>query len=117
MFSDGKYGSKAKALRAAILWRDAELPKHPLRREYSKHNPRPRGTGYIKRGTKVYVHRRTGKKKAYPVWQGWIRMPDGKATTSNYSIPKWGEDGAKLLVKAWLGEKQREFKKRRRASA
>lgn len=103
-FSYIKYGSKAKALEAAMLWRDAELPRHTTPTRLAK---RPAGTGYVARGWRTYVHRRTGEQIHYPVWKGWIRLRDGKSAQTHYSIPKWGDEGANLLIRSWFAEKVR----------
>lgn len=114
-FPYARYGSKAKALEAAIRWRDAELPKHdaPIR-PYGKFSKRPVGTGYLKRGWRTRVHKRTGKRTRYQVWEAWIRLRDGKSAQSHYSIPKWGDEGARLLIQSWFSQKVRACKKSKR---
>lgn len=113
MFADRKHGSKAKALLAAMAWRDTQLGKYPPRREFGGHNERPPGSGYVKRAWRFRVERKTGKRVRYAVWRGWIVMHDGKYAESNYSIPKWGDAGAKLLITEWFSRKKREVKKQR----
>lgn len=114
-FPYARYGSKAKALEAAIQWRDAQLPKHdaPPSRPYAKGAKRPAGTGYIKRGWRTRVHKRTGKRTRYEVWHAWIRLRDGKSASSHYSIEKWGDEGAHLLIRSWFAQKVRQCKRKR----
>jgi hypothetical protein len=97
MFSDAVHGGKGKALRAAVAWRDETAATiRPAR-------PRTaRRSGYVKR---VEVARRAGFSRVY---LAWIRMPNGQAASTSYSIEKWGEREAKRLCERYLARKKRE---------
>jgi hypothetical protein len=98
MFSDSVHGGKAKARRAAIAWRDrtarAIQPARPSRTEL--------GAGYVKRAERA---RRVG---SWPVYIAWIRMPDGRAASTSFSIARWGAREAKRRCELYLARKRRE---------
>lgn len=97
MFSDAVHGGKMRALRAAIAWRDQTAATiRPARRRTAL------GIGYVKR---VEIARRVG---ASPVYLAWIRMPDGRAASTSFSIDKWGAREAKRRCQLYLARKRRE---------
>jgi hypothetical protein len=97
MFSDAVHGGKTKALKAAVAWRNQTAATiRPARRRT------PRASGYVKR---VELTRRVG---VSPVYLAWIRMPDGRAASTSFSIEKWGERGAKRRCQLYLARKRRE---------
>jgi hypothetical protein len=98
MFSDAVHGGKAKALRAAIAWRDRTAATiQPARRRRTK-----AGVGYVKRAE---LARRVG---TWPVYIAWIRMPDGRAASTSFSVARWGEREAKRRCQLYLARKRRE---------
>lgn len=97
MFSDAVHGGKRKALRAAIAWRDLTASTlRPARRRTT------RSAGYVKR---VELARRAG---VSPVYLAWIRLPDGRAASTSFSIAKWGVREAKRRCEAYLARKRRQ---------
>jgi hypothetical protein len=103
MFSDAVHGGKAKARRAAIAWRD----KTAATISPSRRTQRGRTAyGYVKR---VELARRVG---VWPVYLAWLRLPDGRAASTTYSIQKWGAREAKRLSELYLARKLRELRGR-----
>jgi len=99
MFSDAVHGGKRKALRAAVEWRDQTAATiKPARRRTT------RVSGYVKR---VEITRRVG---VSPVYLAWIRMPNGQAASTSFSIEKWGAQEAKRRCQLYLARKRREAK-------
>jgi hypothetical protein len=98
MFSDAVHGGKAKALRAAIAWRDRTSASiRPARRRRM-----PPSYGYVRR---TELARRAGTS---PVYLAWIRMPNGRAASTSFSIAKWGVREAKRRCALYLARKRRE---------
>ena len=98
MFSDAVHGGKAKALRAAIAWRNQTAATiRPARRTRIR-----TGSGYVKR---VLIARRVG---IAPVYMAWIRLPNGRAASTSFSIEKWGAQEAKRRCQLYLARKRRE---------
>lgn len=107
MFSDGKRGGKAKALRAAQRWRDVALKNYPRPDGHRYNLVVPAGYGYIRFFMRRYSHRGAKKRAApQPALVGWLRIENGKAKSSNASIDRWGRQEALRRMEAWL-EKQR----------
>jgi hypothetical protein len=97
MFSDAVHGGKREALRAAIAWRDETAATiRPARVQ------RRRASGYVKRAE---VARRVGVSAVY---MAWIRMPNGRAASTSFSIEKWGAHEAKRRCELYLARKRRE---------
>lgn len=100
MFSDAVHGGKRLALRAAIAWRDEVAATiRPARRRRSLRS------GYVKRAE---IARRGG---ASPVYVAWMRMPDGRAASTSFSIDKWGAQEAKRRCHLYLARKRREARR------
>lgn len=97
MFSDAVHGGTAKALRAAIAWRD-----QTAKALSSVPRPRKSHAGYIKQ---VELARRGGPSRVY---LAWIRLPDGRAASTTFSIAKWGKAAAKRRCQQYLERKRRE---------
>jgi hypothetical protein len=105
MFSDAVHGGKLKARRAAVAWRDRTAATlSPARRSQAKLGAQ---TGYVKR---VDLARR---RSVWPVYLAWIRMPDGRAASTTFSIEKWGTQEAKRRCQLYLARKRREAAKLR----
>jgi hypothetical protein len=100
MFSDAVHGGKRKALRAAVAWRDQTLAA--LSASDSGAARRAVERGYVKR---TELARRVG---TWPVYIAWIRMPDGRAASTSFSIARWGEREAKRRCELYLARKRRE---------
>jgi hypothetical protein len=100
MFSDAVHGGKRKALRAAVGWRDQTLAA--LRPSDSARARRAVERGYVKRAE---LARRVG---TWPVYIAWIRMPDGRAASTSFSIARWGAREAKRRCELYLARKRRE---------
>jgi hypothetical protein len=100
LFSDAVHGGKRKALLAAIAWRDqmATTVRPPRRTRAARGAP----TGYVKR---TQITRRAGASRVYVAW---IRMPDGRAASTSFSIEKWGVKEAKRRCELYLARKRRE---------
>jgi len=107
LFSDAICGGKRKALAAAILWRDRMVKRVPPPRRSPNSERVPPGYGYIKR---VSLARRVG---VSPVYLAWIRLHDGRAASTTYSIKKWGVKEAKRLSELYLARKRRELRSSR----
>ena len=104
-FSDAAHGGMRHALAAARAWRDQtarELP--PSQQNVGRR--KPIGHGYVKR---VILKRRKG---ATPVFYGWLRIEDGRAAQTSYSILTNGVRGAKLLALNWLARERRALRHR-----
>ena len=100
MFSDTVHGGKVKALKAAIAWRDRTVATIPPPRR----SRAILGSGYVKR---VELARRLG---ASPMYLAWIRMPNGRAASTTFSINKWGAREAKRRCELYLARKRRAFR-------
>jgi hypothetical protein len=55
----------------------------------------------------VALGRRVG---VSPVYLAWIRLRDGRAASTTYSINKWGAQEAKRLSELYLARKRRELR-------
>ena len=104
LFSDAVHGGKIKALRAAVAWRDQMVltVRPPRRARAATGAP----TGYVKR---AQIMRRTGASRVYVAW---IRMPNGRAASTSFSIEKWGVQEAKRRCERYLARKRREAAQR-----
>ena len=101
-FSDSRYGGKRAALLAAIHFRDTVLTETQRQRYWlwRRHRPRNDNTsGTI--GVARYVSHKTvkGKVYKYAAWQAFWNDADGKRHTREFSVNRYGEDGAKALAR------------------
>lgn len=116
VFSDGVWGGKAKALIAARQWRDEQLRTLPRTRRVRR---RP-GTGYVKRMRVWYYPRDGGEPRSYDAFVGWIRLEDGAAAGTRWSVEKWGVKKAKSETEQWfawhLKELNQRLRQKRRAT-
>lgn len=115
MFSDGKWGGKDKALRAAKQWRAVALKNYPRPADhrYGVHFRMPPGYGYIRFFMRRYHHRGAKRKVTLqPALVAWLRIEDGKAKATNASIDRWGRKEAMRRVEAWLEKQRRELARR-----
>ena len=96
-FSDGVYGGKTHALRAARAFRDELLASSfPMTRaEYAaikRKNNRSGVPGVCRRGGNAQASSRKPVDPAY--WIAFWTMPDGKRAIRKFSITKYGEKTA-----------------------
>jgi hypothetical protein len=103
-FSDGVFGSKAKALAAAKVFRDAVVARNPpfSRREHAEIRKKNNKSGVV--GVCRYCASETRDKPARERRWFWVAswvLPDGRAKRVKFSVNKYGEEGAfKMAVKA-----------------
>lgn len=101
-FVDAQHGSQARALSAAIQWRDEQLrqlgPK--LTPGHGVHRSAP-GYGYMKQLLRGPADRQ------YLAWYGCLRVEGGRRVTTHRSIEVHGPEQAKAQVSAWLREERR----------
>ena len=103
-FSDGVFGSKAKALAAAKVFRDAIVAENPpfSRREHAEIRKKNNKSGVV--GVCRYCASETRDKPARQWRWFWVAswvLPDGRAKRVKFSASKYGEEGAfKMAVKA-----------------
>lgn len=101
MFSDGVFGGKRKALKAAQAFRDEWIKSHDVTRR--KGSCAPPGPGKV---TKRYCFQR---KSWTLVWEAYIKVRPGPGhAITRYSINKWGSREAKRLCEVWLEQKRKE---------
>ena len=101
-FSDGVYGGKAKALRAARAFRDEVLVSHPPMTRAD--NASIRRTNNRSGVPGVFRHATVETTLAGPVvrafWIAYWTKPDGKRAIRKFSIRKYGEKNALKRAKA-----------------
>jgi hypothetical protein len=96
-FSDGANGGKTRALQTAKAFRDTAeetVPSPAVRVQ-------PRGTGRVYREERSYRNAR-GELIRYKAWSFWVRLADGRASHTSYSIEKHGTRKAQAMAKAAL---------------
>lgn len=111
LFSDGIWGGQYPALVRARRWRNVTLKSLPPSsgRGYRK----PPGHGYVRLALRTYVPRNpTQPTKVYSAWTAWIRIEDMKARSTNWSVERWGDTGAKRRATAWLAEERKALAQR-----
>lgn len=101
-FSDSRHGGKRAALLAAIRFRDTVLTEARRQRYWlwRRHRLRSDNTsGSI--GVARYVSHKTVKERTYKhtAWQAFWNDADGKRYTREFSVNRYGEDGAKALAR------------------
>ena len=101
-FSDGVYGGKGKALRAARAFRDEILAAHPLMTTaaYAVIVRRSNRSGVPGVCRYVATETASGRPVARAYWIAFWTLPDGKSARRKFSIAKYGEDGALKRAKA-----------------
>lgn len=111
-FGDVKWGGKDKGLRAAQDWRNRMLKIFPRKTQRAARNPPP-GHGYVRLATCTYHSRNPAQQpRVYAAWTGWLRVEDGKAKNTKWSVERWGAAGAKRRVTEWLERERRALAKR-----
>lgn len=98
LFSDGVHGGKRKSLKAAKLYRDANLTIAPEPQYYRQ----PKSRGRVYRELRFYYDRNTGDRIYYPAWSAWIKDDNGRARHTGYSINKHGYNVALKMAQMWL---------------
>lgn len=100
-FTDGIYGSKDKALAAAITYRDS-LVKDLSGADWAiwkRENKRPNNTSGIVGVARYMLGKtRNGRKTSYPYWQAFWLNADGKRVSRTFSVLLHGEEKAKQLA-------------------
>lgn len=99
-FSDGVYGGKRKALKAAVAFRDATLLQF-RDVDYAVWLRRKRGantSGITGVARYVNYSRTPGQSAEYPYWQAFWRDLDGKRHTRTFSVLQYGERKARKLA-------------------
>jgi hypothetical protein len=107
MFSDGRYGGKRKALKAAVKYRDEVSLTLPPRRHGPDMLP---GPGRIWKERRSYLNH-SGIRMYYNAWTAWIMVSPQRPASTNFSIDKWGSHRAKFRTLLWLDAKQKEQKR------
>lgn len=101
LFSDGVYGGKRNALKAAQSFRDEWVASHDLTRRRARRAPP--GPGTLRR--KWHWQRKSWSL----VWEAYIKVtPERGHAATRYSIDKWGSAEAKRRCEAWLERKRKE---------
>lgn len=101
LFSDGVYGGKRNALKAAQEFRDEWVATHDLTRRRARRAPP--GPGTLRR--KWHWQRKSWSL----VWEAYIKVtPERGHAATRYSIEKWGSAEAKRRCEAWLERKRKE---------
>lgn len=101
LFSDGVYGGKRNALKAAQAFRDEWVASHDLTRRRARRAPP--GPGTLRR--KWHWQRKSWSL----VWEAYIKVtPERGHAATRYSIDKWGSAEAKRRCEAWLERKRKE---------
>ena len=100
-FSDGVYGGKQKALKAALRWRDAMLKQlHDRRHGLWRRNRKRRNNTSGIVGVGRYVSReRHGRSVTERIsWQAFWEGSDGRRHGRKFSISRHGEQKAKRFA-------------------
>lgn len=115
MFSDGKWGGKNKALRAALSWRDAHEPLHPPLPHGNRGSGRkPQPAGYCSVIAYDRTQPRAGRRVSVtPVLLAKFKTKQGRFATLQLSVEKWGEATARRKIALWLREHRRKLKAKR----
>jgi hypothetical protein len=101
LFSDGVYGGKRNALKAAQEFRDEWVATHDLTRRRARRAPP--GPGTLRR--KWHWQRKSWSL----VWEAYIKVtPERGHAATRYSIDKWGSAEAKRRCELWLERKRKE---------
>lgn len=89
-FYDLKHGGKARALAAAIEWRDTQLRKvEVLTRRQFNQLPRSNNTS----GT-TGVHFLRNKRQPLGLWQARVKLPRGRLIHRSFAVKRFGERNA-----------------------
>lgn len=97
MFSDGKFGGRAKAKVAAKAFRDKQAKALGVTGERQRTAP---GHGYV----------RLGAVSGRAAYVGWVKLDThGGASRTQWFIDVWGRRAAKQGCEEWLAAKQREI--------
>lgn len=102
-FSDGKYGSKPKALEAAKTFRDTTLDANPpmSRAEYASIRRRNNKSGIVGVCRHVATEIQNGRKVKAPYWIAFWPLEDKRVGRAKYAVSRHGEDKAfKMAVAA-----------------
>lgn len=102
-FSDGKYGSKPKALEAAKTFRDTTLDANPpmSRAEYASIRRRNNKSGVVGVCRHVATEIQNGRKVKAPYWIAFWPLEDKRVGRAKYAVSRHGEDKAfKMAVAA-----------------
>ena len=103
LFSDAVHGGKRKALAQARAWRDLTAGTVPAKLRRRGEAP---GYGYVRRAELLRRVERC------PAFVAWILLEGGRVASTNYSVTRWGELGAKRKCERWLAGHRRELRKR-----
>lgn len=102
-FSDGKHGSKQKALEAAKAFRDTTLDANPpmSRAEYASIRRRNNKSGIVGVCRHVSTELQNGRKVKQPYWIAFWPLEDRRVGRAKFAVSRHGEDKAfKLAVAA-----------------
>lgn len=102
-FSDGKHGSKPKALAAAKAFRDSTLDANPpmSRAEYASIRRRNNKSGIVGVCRHVSTELHNGRKVKQPYWIAFWPLEDRRVGRAKFAVSRHGEDKAfKLAVAA-----------------
>lgn len=103
-FGDLAHGGTRRALKLAREWRDRMLPTLPPAQHGGAR--KPIGHGYVKRA-------RLKRKVTWTeCFVAWLRIEDGRAANTSYSIPEHGVLGARRLAQRWLARERRALRHR-----
>ena len=104
LFSDSKYGGRAKALKAAQKFRDHVLDTHPEVLPI----PRLPGKGSVSRKFVTYKSKCGSFYCTYEAVVAWITIEPGRTTSNRYAIGKRGVNMAYRKANEWLEKKRKE---------
>jgi hypothetical protein len=102
-FSDGKFGSKPKALAAAKAFRDSTLDANPpmSRADYASIRRRNNKSGVVGVCRHVSIEVRDGRKVKQPYWIAFWPLEGKRVGRAKFAVSRHGEDKAfKLAVAA-----------------
>lgn len=104
-FTDAKYGGKAKALAAAIKWRDENMAKYP-----SLRNGAAPGRRQAPIGHSIFWEYDDGLRRTL---NGNIKVEDGQRSAQvRYSIREYGRKGALAMIRRWYLAQRRMLRKK-----
>lgn len=93
MFSDGAYGSIHEALKQAILYRHEILRTFPVTIKQVHFKTLP-----VEAENRIKRHEDKGKSQPYIYWRARWYNKDHDIESENFSVLKYGEDGARALA-------------------